>query len=103
MSKNLKKISSSTEPVTIRLHKSHIARLENEAAAAMMSRAAYIQARLLDHEIQFCPQLSALAKLVSIHALVERAGATNDAQLDELKSLVLILARSAHVEDQTLT
>ena len=101
MSKRLKKASAPTEPVTIRLHKSHIARLESEAAAAMMSRSAYVRARLLGHEPQPCPQLAALAQLISIHAIVERTGTTSEEQVGELKLLVLQLARSAYCEGRT--
>jgi len=88
----------STEPVTIRLHKSHVARLENEAAAAMMSRSAYIQSRLLGDEPQPCSRLAALAHLISIHAVIQRTGAIDAGQLDELRLLVLQLSRSAYDE-----
>lgn len=102
MSKRLRTTSSPTQPVTIRLLKSHIARLENEAAAAMMSRSAYIEARLIGNEQPHAyPHLSALAHLISIHATIERAGTINDDQLNEIKLLVLQLARSAYCEGRT--
>lgn len=101
MSKRSKK-SAATDTVTIRMATDQIARLDQEAAAALMSRSAYIQARLGSDESESFPTLAALGEIIAIHQIAAKSDTITSEHLAELKRLVLQLTQSAHREAEQL-
>jgi hypothetical protein len=91
-----------TGTITIRLPKRKIERLKREAAGALMSTSAYLEALLDADEPELCPSLAALARVIAIHQSVEASDVIAPEQLRELKLLVLQLAQAAHREADEL-
>ncbi|WOK35463.1 hypothetical protein [Sphingomonas sp. C3-2] len=90
--------TASSSPVTIRIPERLLRKIEARAAAAQMSRSAYILARLAGDEPEVSPALAALAQLIAIHATVQRSAAVNPEHMRTLTELVDRLSRLVHRE-----
>ena len=77
-----------SSPVTIRVPRQLLNKIETRAAAAQMSRSSYILSRLSGEALEISPPLAALSRLIAIHANVEKSGTVDAAQVNELADLV---------------
>lgn len=98
MTARKKKSPDAWESVSIRLPPEEVRRFEVKAAEANMFRGTYIALRLLEKEPEPWPSLAALAYMIAIHKAVLASTTITAGQLDELRSIVLDLARIARKE-----
>lgn len=102
MKRRRRQVTVPTGTITIRIPKQKIARLKREAAGALMSTSAYLEALLDADEPELCPCLAALARIIAVHQIVEASKTITSDQLRELKLLVLQLAQAAHREAEAV-
>jgi hypothetical protein len=102
MKRRRRQVTVPTGTITIRLPAEKIARLKRQAAGALMSTSAYVEALLDADEPELCPSLASLARVIAIYEIVEASEAITSDQLRELKLLVLELAQAAHREADAL-
>ena len=91
-----------TGTVTIRMPVEKISRLKREAAGALMSTSAYVEALLDADEPEICAALAALADVIAIHETVVAHQTITSDQLHELKLLIVQLAQAAHRDADAL-
>lgn len=85
--------ASPSKAIPVRLPISEITHLENEAAAAGLSRSGFIAAVLRDREPSPYPALAILGEVIAMRQIALKTQTISTDQIDHLTELVADLAR----------